>query len=61
MKERYYFWVFSRAYGWQQLGRNCGYRSLKELELDIDFSNYRNKKIKVMKARPIRVGSLSLP
>lgn len=32
--ERYYFWNWSRAYGWQRLGKTDGYKSIEELRQD---------------------------
>lgn len=48
MMERYYFWTYSKSYGWQQTGREDGYPSLYDLKLDYVFNI--TKPYKILKA-----------
>lgn len=53
---KYYFWEFTKSYGWRQMCRMDGYATMAELAKDCEFymvGEHASKDWKVLKAEVV--------
>lgn len=45
---RFYFWTYSKVYGWRQMGSHNGYESVADIRKDCE--HYLSKPYKILRA-----------